>query len=199
MFDFDGVLIDSLASHIKFYQNVARELGFELSRESAMRAISLPKNDFYRNMGFKEADFEKVNIAYESRFVNYSCPVFPGIPELLAKLKEQERALCLVTFNRRKSVEHFFSECLHYFEMVFTRDGGKTKGDAIKSVRQRYGDANYLLIGDTYWDVEESRESEVSFLGDDYGRWYDFSQLGKVDFHVASSVPELQKILLSRS
>jgi len=198
LFDFDGVLIDSLDSHIKFYQDTARALGFELTRERAMRAIALPKKNFYVNMGFREEHFEIVNETYEERFVDYNCPVFPGVPEMLADLKQQGRTLCLVTFNRRRAVEHFLAPHLHYFDRVFTRDGERTKGDAVVSIRQEFGEVDYLLIGDTYWDVEESREANIPFLGADYGGWYDFSQLGEVDFEVMSSVPELQGFLLRR-
>ncbi len=194
IFDFDGVLVDSLDSHKKFYKDIARELGFKLDNEKIMDAISKENVNFYRNMGFSEEQFAFVRQEYEERFSDYDCKIFAGIPEMIDKLA-RKRSLGIISLNKIKHIEAFFSEYLPYFELVVSRDGKLSKADELKSIMKSFGAENCLFVGDTNWDLDDARKSGINFLAAKYGGWYNFSGY---EGRVIESVAELQEVLVSR-
>jgi phosphoglycolate phosphatase-like HAD superfamily hydrolase len=56
----------------------------------------------------------------------------------------------------------------------------------------KYGDVDYLMIGDTIWDKNHAKEAGMPFLGVNYG-WSDFKSDG---FPVVQSVKELREFLI---
>ena len=196
--DMDGVLVDSWQAHIQFYQEMSGRFGRALDEKAIMRAVNGLKHEFYANMGFKEEEYDIVNLAYDEEFFKYPCPVFPGVAEMLAELKAAGRNLCLATSNRKTHVRYYLRELADLFDAIMTREDSWDKSRCLRQTMARYPGANHLFIGDTRWDAKDAESAGVEFLGVSYG-WPSFYKENDQENHtIVASVQELHDFLLRR-
>ncbi len=191
LFDFDGVLVDSFDSHIQFYYDTAEKLKIRISKERIEKALK-KRDDVFLNMGFSPEMFDLVHQDYKQKFHTYPNPVFPGIPQLLEKIRDAEKHVCIATSNLRKHVDAFFRDYLNFFTEIKTRDNGG-KAQNILELINKYPDLEPMFFGDTLWDLRTARETRIPFTGIGYG-WHDLSNQG---IGVIESVNDLEKYILS--
>jgi len=189
LFDVDGVLLDSLESHLRFCRDWAgREgLGVAVPDASAFKALVRqgvpvsPMASFFAAVGFPAVRVAEAVTAYEAGFLPaYAPPVFPEAKAVLAALHADGHKLGLVTANVMKNVAPALADVLSLFERdcVFTVDDLSWRGDKATALsealaRARVSAHEALFIGDQPSDARAAARAGVPFLAAAYGWGFD--------------------------
>lgn len=182
--DVDGVLLDSLAAHLRMCEDKSLEYGLKLRipsasefKEMARRGVRIsPMKCFFRAVGFSEGDAERADAQYQAVFATkYTPAVFPGVPDLLEGLRRSGLTLGFVTANVKRNVETALGPLLNFFDprCRFTDDhpARLSKAAALKVGAREVGTSSQqvLYVGDQGADWAAAREADTRFLGVTYG------------------------------
>ena len=172
IFDVDGVLIDSLASHLQLCADKNEEYGLGLIipkslKEIIRRGIKIsPMGHFFEAVGFPKEYAERAFSDYEHTFARkYKATLFAGVHAMLARLSN----LGIVTSNYKANIEDILD--MTRFKCVFDKDNMVNKTDAIISATRLLGAdvRDSVYIGDQLADWEAAKAAGVQFLGVTYG------------------------------
>jgi len=171
LFDYDGVVVDSLPIIVSTYNKLFKKhrlnlhyseeefsefyiCNFHESLAKAVPADILPtildeKGEIFVN---RNADFK----------------IFPGIIKILKKLSENNHVI-IITSNTTKFVqENMKLNNLPEFEVI----GGDIEPSKVKKItaqKDRYTDSEVIYIGDTRGDVKEAKEAKVKSVAVTWG------------------------------
>ncbi len=178
IFDMDGTLVDSAHGVTKAVAYALRHFGIEVSDLAQLNGfVGLPiKDAFMEYYGFPEDKAVAALSKYREKFtvegLNDNRP-FPGIRELLARLKSQGYELLVATckpepFARIILDRHRLSE---YFMMIGGAEfasGRQRKDDVLRYVLHKRGitdPARAVVVGDRKYDVWAAADLGVDFIG----------------------------------
>jgi phosphoglycolate phosphatase len=180
VFDWDGTLIDSAATIVECIQAAARAMALPVpDRERASHVIGLGLHDSLRHAvpslpPDKYAEFAEL---YRQNFLarEDAIQLFPGVPELLARLVARGHRLAVATGKSRRGLDRALeaSGLGPYF--AGSRCGDETRPKPhpamlLELMRELATDAHAaLMIGDTSHDLEMARSAGVDALGVAYG------------------------------
>lgn len=163
------------------------------------------QESFQRFYGFSEEQARKAVAAYREYFADtglYENEVYPGIPELLADLKDAGKTLALATSKpavfAERILEHF--QLRKYFSLAAGSelDGTRVhKADVIAYALEQTGfsAADALMIGDRCYDIDGARAVGTQALGVAYG-YGSREELEKAGASmIAENVEELRQLL----
>jgi phosphoglycolate phosphatase len=176
LFDYDGVIADSLQHNVGICKECCTRLGFDF----------LPPLDDIRNMenmtfealgslmgltddetdAFKRCVFDCLISRAEA------VPVFPGIHQLLKELS-QNHILAVVTVNMEEGVLRFLkkNELSEYISSVSGVNRGGSKSDQTIELMEKFAikkDRVYL-IGDAVSDILEAKKAGVKSIAVTWG------------------------------
>ncbi len=130
IFDMDGVLVDNLEYHIRAWQQLGREHGRNLSRESVRRVFGQRNDEMIRSL-FGSPLSRDVLLLYATRkeeiyralMAPELAPV-PGLVRLLAGLKEAGMRSAVATSGPRENASLVLDglNLSQYFDAVITGD-----------------------------------------------------------------------------
>lgn len=184
IFDVDGVLIDSLAPHLKFCQEKSQEYGLDLVipneielRNLVRRGVRIsPMKYFFLAVGFPEQQAQRAELDYQSAFLQKNTlAVFPGVDSMLSRLASSGEPLGFVTDNVKLNVESALGVSLSHFrpEHRFTKDhpGGLSKVEALGKSVNNFGipPNETIYVGDQPADWRAASAIGMQFLGVTYG------------------------------
>jgi phosphoglycolate phosphatase len=184
LFDVDGVLLDTLAPHLKAIEDQARAQGLEVAppdaravKELVRRGVRIsPMKEFFLAVGFPEPAAAAADENYRREFAaRYPMPVFAGVAEMLAQLSRARLALGIVTSNTAANVAKGLGGLLEHFrpDCRYTTDDARalTKPRALAAAAGTLGlePAQVLYVGDQPADAEAARAAGTAFLGVTYG------------------------------
>lgn len=132
LFDMDGVLVDSMALHLRSWQEILGEYGIQLSEsfvyqhEGAMDLEVIQGIFELQGLAFEAEELEGIyqqqNQLFRERYLS-GVRFYPGTLPLIAACREQGRQLGLVTSSRLNLVERIWSrENLELFHTVVAAD-----------------------------------------------------------------------------
>lgn len=204
LFDFDGVLADTLADMLLFAQQVCDELGVEhtvvqtdLSELEVMsfatfgRACEMPEDlvdEFVRRCTRKFAEKEAPPA------------IFSGLGEVVRKLAESH-VLAVLTGNTEGNVRAFLEQ--HGLEgcmrAVYGVDMPGTKAEKIIMAKRQFaaGGEPVFVVGDSLSDVQAAREAGVTSIVVGWGHQSLARLVGAAPDHVARYPQELIEITQS--
>jgi phosphoglycolate phosphatase len=175
--DFDGVLVDSLDSHVGFYRDKAREHGFDTGLvPSDCRQHSHVVDQIIIQTGFSPELIQDImNKHYHEFDDSYPLELFPGAERMVTNFNGiDDVRLVIVSSNTLENVQRGLGGLFDLFDMVFTKEdmnGDMTKAEgislAVMTFGARVGDAIY--IGDMNSDRLAAEEAGVIFIGVSYG------------------------------
>lgn len=183
-FDVDGVLLDSLTSHLRICEDKSREYGLGLQIPGPLEFKNLvrrgmrisPMKFFFLAVGFPEDAAEKADLQYQNIFMEQYAPApFPGVHEMLAALSNAGLPLGVVTANVIGNVETALGHDMKYFHprALMTKDHppGLTKASGLLAGAAELGLApqELIYVGDQPADYSAAEEAGVRFLGVTYG------------------------------
>ncbi len=184
IFDYDGVLVDSLELFMKHFIFACKKEGFN-NVSSKKDFLKLFEKNMYESMfelGMSKKNI--LNIVYYMRdqlLKNQDkLDVFPGIKETLESLSKNN-ILVIVTSNDTRVVESFIkSHEIDFFDEIVGSDKEASKIAKIKKIKTLFDGDNFFYIGDTTGDILEGKRAGVKTIGVSWG-WHSKNKLKKAD------------------
>ena len=190
LFDLDGTLTDSGEGIINCATLALEHFGLPVPDRQAMRIfVGPPLRDTLMEFGVKEADVEEAMRVFRSRYVTegiFENKPYPGIPELLGKLKEQGHKLYVATSKPENMaltvLNHFHIS--QFFDIIAgaTMDKSRdSKAAVIAYLLEQTGDvAQAVMVGDTAFDVIGAAAHGIPTIGVawGYGKVEDMEKAG---------------------
>lgn len=207
LWDLDGTLTDPMLGITSAVQHALRAFQIDPPDRQALTPFIGPplQESFQRFYGFSEEQARKAVAAYREYFADtglYENEVYPGIPELLADLKDAGKTLALATSKpavfAERILEHF--QLRKYFSLAAGSelDGTRVhKADVIAYALEQTGfsAADALMIGDRCYDIDGARAVGTQALGVAYG-YGSREELEKAGASkIAENVEDLRKLL----
>src|SRR5690606_9079203 len=160
LFDFDGVIADSLAVYFEVFQSVCREEGVDraMRLEDFLRIFETNAIQGLIDAGVPIRKLRRLGKALGPRVAEANARVFPfeGMPQIIGELS-QRFPLYVVTSNLKAPVEDFLSR--HAFSGVREVLGSEADASKVKKNRRlsrRYPGHVPWYIGDTKGDMLEA-------------------------------------------
>lgn len=205
LFDLDGTLTDSAEGVINCFLPALNHFNLPIPPRAEMTfVVGPPLRDSFLRLGVKEEDVETAVEIYRQRYVPtgmFENAPFPGIAAMLAALKDAGHELYVAT----SKPEGMATEILEkfrlsgFFDKIYgaSMDGSRdTKDKVIAYLLEELGPRdNYIMIGDTHFDVEGAAVHGIKTIGVDwgYGKNEDMIAAGAVDI-VDSPAQLLEKL-----
>ena len=208
LFDLDGTLTDNSEGIIKSARFALEQFGLPNEPDSTLcRFIGPPLHDsFMEYYGFsKEKAFEAVDmyrVRYREKGV-YENVLYPGLKEMLFRLRENGAGLCVATSKPLEFTEKILKQHDVYalFDHVVgaNLDGSMTdKTEVIHEVLRRIGETEdrVVMVGDRSFDIVGAKNCGIESVGVYYG----FAEPGELENagadYIAGTVAELEQILM---
>lgn len=211
LFDLDGTLTDPKEGITKSVQHALRAYGIEVEElDKLCPFIGPPLTDsFIEFYGFTEKDAREAIPVFHEYFVKqgmFENKVYPGIKEMLNRLREAGYTLAVATSKPEVFAEHILKHfgLLSCFKLVGGADMEETrvrKGDVIEYTLNRLKadpeENPVIMVGDRRHDVEGAAKHGISCVGVLYG-YGSQEELTKAGAgYLAADVKELEQLLLS--
>lgn len=211
LWDLDGTLTDPKEGITRSVHYALERLDYPVRESDNLDwIIGPPLRDSFKIL-FQTTDEVLINKAisiYRERYREiglYENFVYPGIPELLAQLKEKGCRHMLATSKPRvfaeKTLQHFLLDS--YFSVIM---GSELNGqfvekecliaEVLKTIPTS-SRANTVMIGDRSYDIHGARANHIDVISVGYG--YGTAEelrLASPDF-IVQTVPDLGKLLFS--
>lgn len=207
LFDFDGTVFDTVEGITKSVRYALNKVGLDAELESLRCFAGPPLADkFMEVYGFDRAAAEQAVRDYRERYrpigMNECC-VFPGIKELLEKLRAAGRTVGIATSKPQELAEELLrrENMLALFQVICGSlpDGNDSaKWQVVQRAMELCGAAkeNTILVGDTKYDVAGAHKVGIACVGVRYG----YAAEGELEAAGADAIvedlPELERFLL---
>ena len=200
MFDFDGVIVDSLDVFSTAFLDACTAAGVE-GFTTPDDLLAVMEDNFYAGMrarGVDDARVAEVLRRLGSALVRarHWLKPFPLVPEVLEDLADA-RTVIVVTSSPTEVVEGWLrTHEVHGVTEIAGAETARSKVEKIHALLARFpGQEVYWYVGDTAGDIREAREAGVTPLGVSWG-WHEPEQLMEAGAErVAFSPAELLTII----
>ena len=182
IFDLDGTLLNTITDLGKACNYALEKMGFA---SHPIQAYAYMVGNGVRNLMKKaqqDADEETIDtlLEYFMEYYNEHCldstRPYPGIPELLLRLKEQGVAVAVASNKYQEATEKIIKGCFPDLEFVAIegqREGRKRKPDPsiLFSILQQYpvSKKDVIYVGDSGVDIECAKRACVESIGVSWG------------------------------
>jgi phosphoglycolate phosphatase len=181
LFDFDGVLSDSLDLYADAVKRCLERIGTPIVKTREDYLVLFDGN-FYESMAARGVDLAAFSKAAKEIMpgIDYDamCP-FDGLVPVLESLKE-ERRLVVISSNGSRTIHHMLERFGFdpYFEEVLGSDFLFSKKEKIAHALAKYGvpAEKAYYIGDTTGDIVEARAAGVRTVAVTWG-WHSRERL----------------------
>ena len=171
VFDIDGTIIDSAKINMLSLQETVKELrGDVMPLEDLYFSFGIPGVRAMEILGFPEPE-KAVQVwirNYSACAERLGMPLFPGMREILERLRERGASLGIITSKLREEYDEHFEKqgLLELFPWVVTASDtpkGKPYPDPMLEYLRRTGAApeEVLYFGDTAYDMDCARSAGV--------------------------------------
>ena len=206
VFDWDGTLIDSASAIASCIQEAAREMGLPVpDRERASHVIGLGLHDSLRHAvpTLEPQDYPQFIDSYRRHFLNCedSMQLFPGMRELLARLRDRGHLLAIATGKSRRGLQRALELATldEFFHATRCADETQPKPHPAMLLELLEELAiepqGSLMIGDTSHDLEMARAAGVAAVAVCYGAHPERSLRALSPLACVPSVTELEQWL----
>lgn len=187
MFDYDGVIVDSLEVFTSRFSQACRENGFKEVNESK-DVMDLFDGNIYETMmrkGLDESTIDNILKRYEVLQGEQlaDLELFNGLAEALDRISEKHQVY-IITSNLSSATIHILSrngiEC---FQDVIGAEKEKSKIKKIQNTMSVYPGMPSYYVGDTKGDMVEGKSAGTQTIGVTWG-WHTPHKLkeGSPDF-----------------
>ncbi len=180
LFDFDGTVFDTVEGITKSVRYAVNKLGLDAAPESLRCFAGPPLADmFMEHFGFDRGTAMRAVADFRERYRPiglYECRVFPGIKELLLKLREAGCLLGIATSKPQPLAEELLDRegMRGLFDVIAgSREDGNNdaKADVLRRAMEalNVGAEDTVLVGDTKYDAVGARQCGVPCIGAGWG------------------------------
>ena len=207
LFDLDGTLTDSGPGIINGFEYSLGKMGIDVPDKASLRKFVGPPlgDSFEKTLGFSPEDAAKGIAFYKEYYAEkgvYENNVYPGIPELLEKLKASGKKLIVATTKAELMadvvMDHFGLR--KYFDLIVASNNAdrKNKIDVLNFVIENGGvdRERSVMVGDRFYDITGAAHFGIESVGVlyGYGSRQELEEAGAT--YIAESVDSLYEILL---
>lgn len=178
-FDFDGTVFDTVEGITKSVRCALNKRGIDAPLEELRCFAGPPLVEKFMEVYSVTEDEAKAIVAdFRERYKPiglYECQVFPGIKELLVKLRERGIKTAITTM---KPLEHAITllereDMLSLFDLTYgcTLSQTETKQQLVQKAMDAFGadKSEVVLVGDTKYDIIGAHACGIAAIGVRYG------------------------------
>ena len=210
LFDLDGTLTDSAEGITKSTAYALQHFNIEVADLKSLEKFIGPKlqDSFMEFYNFSEEQAERASELFQERFARigkFENKLYPGIKELLEKLKNSGRKLYVATskpvFYSKEILDHF--SISQYFEDISGAelDGSKSHKEEvigrILTQNKITPSGQVVMVGDRKFDVVGAKANQIPVIGVLYGFGGREDLTASGADRLATDLAELAQILLS--
>lgn len=170
IFDFDGVLADTLEIYAQVCRDVAKNLGHKQPLPANPFADLDPVTfeEMGKKLGLNEEQFA-IEVAKAVKGQTLMPRLFDDIPEVIATLS-QKMPLAVLSAGNSTIVKAILThhQIAHYFSFILGGDSDGSKTDKLKALKQQYGE-ELVMIGDSASDIDAANQAGLSSIAVTWG------------------------------
>ena len=205
LFDLDGTLTDSGEGIINCATLALEHFGLPVPEREAMHVfIGPPLRDTLIKFGVRPQDVEEAISVFRGRYLTkgrYENKPYPGIRELLEKLRAQGHKLYVATSKPEPQAVDIlkYFDLAKYFDIIAGAtidDSRDSKSAVIAYLKEQAGTMTAsVMVGDTAFDVTGAADHGIPTIGVawGYGKVQDMVNAGAIA--IARDVNELYELL----
>lgn len=206
LFDFDGTVFDTVEGISKSARYAINKFGIDGSLEFLRQFAGPPLVDkFMEVYGFSLEQAQQATAYFKERYQPiglYECRIFPGMKEMLQRLKSAGFVLGIATSKPQELAEKLLAgeDMTDIFDVV-CGSGLNGNNDSKEAVLRRAMDAlgadreHSVLVGDTKYDVLGAKAVGVDCVGVRFG----YAAEGELEeagaTYIVEDMAELEKLL----
>ena len=206
LFDLDGTLTDSGEGIMNCVALALQHYGIPIPPREELRIfVGPPLQENFLKFGIPQEEIDNAIKVFRSRYLTvgkFENFPYPGIPELLQKLKSAGHHLYVATSKPESTAREILDkfELSPYFDIICgaTMDGTRqSKADVIQYLYDQTSETlPTIMVGDTSYDVEGANAHHIPTIGVawGYGSVAEMVDAGAVA--IAQSVDELYELLI---
>jgi len=202
IFDWSGVVKDAVGAQLWKVNKIFEKYGVkEISLEEFKENFKLPYMILY-NMYLPDLKKEDQDIFYKELSLREDCPhsiSFPGITDLIKRLKEEGYYLAVVSSDLPETLLPEIKEynLENIFEDIINNTHDKTEAVNNLIIKNKLDKNNTYFIGDSNHEVEVAKSTGIKSIAVTWGFATEKNlRLENPDF-VAHDVKELEEILFT--
>lgn len=203
LFDLDGTLTDSGEGILHCAELTLQHYGLPIPPRSEMRSmVGPPLRDSFQRFGIPTAEMEDAVAYYRKHYLavgQFENAPYPGIPELLARLRSEGKKLYLATSKPETMasdiLRHFY--LLQYFTIVCgaVPGGRSTKEEVIAHLLpQLEAIDDLVMVGDTIYDVRGAAFHGIPCIAVAWG-YGNAAQMRAAGARIVNNIDQLQEFL----
>ena len=179
LFDVDGTLIDSAPGILNTLETVFRDMGVDLTNVNLRRYIGPPLRKSFAEHFSDPAKIEEATERYRMIYHekgSHEGGVYPGVPEMLRRLKDAGFTLCTATCKPTEVVTPILEEqgiagCFAFVGGASMDESRDTKTDVIRHVLSQptLQGKRVLMVGDRSDDMQGAANCGLDAAGVLYG------------------------------
>ncbi|MBO5349706.1 MAG: HAD-IA family hydrolase [Clostridia bacterium] len=181
-FDFDGTLVDTTNGTMKSALYALKKFNIDASQEENIgkNFSGVILKDKFKEYGLDENEANeavKYYREYQSNNTITCNEIYPGIKEILSKLKENNKKIIIVTGKLEETTKKIldYLNILNYFDLVVgaTSDNSRVnKNEIMKYAISQYKNLDFnkaIMIGDRPTDIKAGSTYNMDTIGVLYG------------------------------
>jgi phosphoglycolate phosphatase len=202
VFDFDGVLADTLDEMLHIASLVCDTMGYPCEPSPA-DLNALNKMEFAelgRQLGIPDQRVQDFVERTFRRFCSRPVPprIFPGMREVVVELANENR-IGILTGNTFQVVNRFLetNDLSATIDVVMSADAPGSRSEKLKRIVSQLGgpEAKAFLVGDAVSDVQAAREEAVTSVAVTWGHQSEAKLRSVNPDYLVHTPPELLRIL----
>ncbi len=201
LFDWDGVIVDSMPIIAKGIQETAASYGVELTLDQVLDGYFQPRLEYYKSLGIDVTDVDELNRRHWAAIEKHHepAPFFPEAVDVLRFLKEKNLKLGVASTAKTDHIlEQLASVGLSYIFQTEAVVGGELhKNDKLKQLIEFFGLPleEILYVGDLPSDITAAHAMGVQAGGIER-REVARQKLGKLNpEYLFASLEDLKKMI----
>jgi phosphoglycolate phosphatase len=184
MFDYDGVIVDSLNQFTIDFISSCHENGL-CEVKDQRDILNLFDDNAYTSMVFLGASVDTVNkilksFEYKSKETLYQLQLFNGIKDVLDQIAKHNKVFIITSNLSKNTTDLLKSKGVTSFEDVIGADVEKSKIKKIQYTINKYPNFIGYYVGDTRGDVLEGKRANVKTIAVTWG-WHEANKLNEVN------------------
>ena len=184
MFDYDGVIVDSLEPFTTGFINACRKNRFAGvgTQEEMLRAFDGNIYDSLTEMGLDKPSIDAIlrTFVKEEMGPLYDAPFFESMPNTLKQISEKNIIFIITSNISSLPATVLERNAIDCCEDIIGADKEKSKVKKIISTMKRYPDLPAYYVGDTKGDMIEGREAGAATIAVTWG-WHSVEELAQAN------------------
>ena len=176
-FDLDGTINDSGPGIIRSLRYALDTMKRELPGVDLRTFVGPPLLERFQEEGLTLEETQEAIRLFRECYTSgamYECELYPGMPELLAKLQEKGMKLYVATSKKEDTARHIVEHLglAKYFVMTAGSDpqsGRESKSAVLKYLMEECDTGKAVMIGDTFYDVRGAKKLGLPCIGVSWG------------------------------